>query len=34
MTITYPRPEAFGKWAWCFYNNFKRALEKFNEINK
>lgn len=29
----YPKSEDFGVWAFTF-NNFNKALNKFNEINK
>ena len=30
-TISYPRPEAFGVWAWC-YRRLDEALNKLNLI--
>ena len=29
--VPYPREASFGKWAWC-YNNFDKAMKKFNEL--
>lgn len=29
--FSYPGPEAFGRWAWC-YRSFDQAMEKFNSL--
>ena len=31
-TVSYPRDNAFGVWAWCIHDH-ARAVEKFNELN-
>jgi len=30
-TISYPRPEAFGVWAWC-YRSLDEATRKLNDF--
>ena len=30
-TISYPRPEAFGRWAWC-YRSLDAATRQLNEL--